>query len=421
MRGRRAAILSLAVVACARPLDPPGGPEDLAPPQVIAIEPAPFSVVPGYRGAVVFRFDERISERNVEDAVVVSPITGEVRARHGRSSVAVEVAGGWRPGVVYRVALRPRIGDLFGNVMTEPAEAIFSTGPEIPDGALAGIITDRLTGQPVSGARVEAREQDTELIHLAITDESGYFDMPTLPAGTFAVTAYIDQSRNRRLDPFEPRAETVIELGAADTAVAALAVLAPDTTPARLVSADPIDTTGVRLTFDDHLDPDWPASGARVVLAPADTAPGQPAAGVPVDSVRHPWQLPVRQPVAATDTAAGAAQADTLAPQRRTGPAAADTAAAPATGPLPSRDLIVWTRYPLQPGVAYRVWVEAVVNVAGLPEGGGTAVFVVPLPPPPPPPPEPDEEAVADDDAGDEPVEDDAGEDEPAADRPVGS
>jgi hypothetical protein len=415
MRGWSAAVLSLSVLACARPFGPPGGPEDQVPPQVIAIEPAPFSAVPGYRGAVVFRFDERISERGVSDAVMVSPITGEVRARHGRSSVAVEVAGGWRPGVVYRVVLRPRITDLFGNVMTEPAEAIFSTGPEIPEGAFAGIVTNRLTGQPVPGARVEAQEQGTDLVHLAITDESGYFDMPTLPAGTFTVTAYIDQSRNRRLDPFEPRAATVIALGAADTAVAALAVLAPDTTPARLVSADPVDTTAVRLTFDDHLDPDWPASEARVVLAAADTTPDQQTTGVPIDSVRHAWQLRAREPGAAQDTAAtaGAAPADTAVAQRRSEPVAGDTAAAPAlaTGPLPARELIVWTRYPLQPGVTYRVWVEAVVNVAGLGGGGGTVDFRVPVPPPPRV--EPDAEPAAD------PEDDDPDDDDPDDDDPV--
>jgi hypothetical protein len=422
--GAAAAALLVAVAGCAREFAPPGGIEDRTPPRVVSINPEPFAVTPGFRGAVVFQFDERISERGLEDAVIVTPITGEVRVRHGRSAVSVTVAGGWRPGVVYRVLLRPRVQDLFGNRMTAPVEALFSTGPEIPHGAFAGLVTDRITGRPVAAARVEATEEATGLVHLAVSDSSGFFDLPNLPAGIFNVTAYVDQSRNRRLDPFEPRAVTTFQLAEADTVVAALAVLPPDTTPARLVQAEPRDSVHLRLTFDDFLHPDHPAGAAWVaVWELSDTTAVRDSVAVAVGGLMHPWEAAA--PAAAADTAPAEPRPEAAPPpaRRQLGPVrtapergrlgpertdeaaeavpgqpadpAVDTVAAAARrpiGPLPTRELLVLLAAPLRPETWYRVSVGGVVNIVGLPDGGGSALVQTPAPRPEPPVEEADEE-----------------------------
>ena len=140
--------------ACARQGSPPGGPEDRRPPVVVTTSPEPFEVLTEpFRGPVRFRFDERVSERvsggTLDDAVLVSPRTGAVRARHGRQDISVDIAGGFKPGLVYRVTLQPVIRDLFNNQMRDPFEFVFSTGGEFTASAVAGLVWDRTTGEGI--------------------------------------------------------------------------------------------------------------------------------------------------------------------------------------------------------------------------------------------------------------------------------
>ncbi|HSM59997.1 MAG TPA: hypothetical protein VK849_04330, partial [Longimicrobiales bacterium] len=78
---------------------------------MVRTEPDTLARVEAFRGPVRFHFDERISERveggSLDDAVLVSPRTGEVRVSHGRTDISVELSGGFRPGLVYRVTLLP--------------------------------------------------------------------------------------------------------------------------------------------------------------------------------------------------------------------------------------------------------------------------------------------------------------------------
>ena len=122
--GVAAALLGAAALSCARPGTPRGGPEDRRPPVVIEAEPAPRASVADPNTPIRFRFSERISERPargvLDDAVLVSPMTGAVQVDHGSEELRVFVAGGLRSGLVYRVTVLPVIVDLFGNRMSEP-------------------------------------------------------------------------------------------------------------------------------------------------------------------------------------------------------------------------------------------------------------------------------------------------------------
>ena len=147
MTGRRGTRLSRGVTvvaclgmalagACARQGAPPGGPEDRRPPVVIRTEPDTFARLEGFDGPVRFHFDERISERVdgvLDDAVVVSPATGDVRVSHNRTTLTVDVAGGFRPGVpappellkgsAYRNRVRLRAPDDVSLAVGQPIRA----------------------------------------------------------------------------------------------------------------------------------------------------------------------------------------------------------------------------------------------------------------------------------------------------------
>ena len=179
-----AGLAALAATACANQGAPPGGPIDVRPPVVIRTEPDTFATLTDLNAPVRFHFDERISETAgggaLEDAVTVSPATGEVRVGHGRSTLSVEVEGGFRPGLLYRVTLQAVVRDMFGNQLRDPFELVFSTGGSAPPTAVAGQVWNRTTGGPLSGALVQAISPDS-LTHIARADQEGIYVLRYLP------------------------------------------------------------------------------------------------------------------------------------------------------------------------------------------------------------------------------------------------
>ncbi|MDX1674294.1 MAG: Ig-like domain-containing protein [Longimicrobiales bacterium] len=417
-----ALVTAAAAVACAQPGRPTGGPVDESPPRVIGVQPAAFDTLRDLRKPVIFQFDERISERlqdvtELREAVLVSPAAGVPLVDRGRREIEVRLAGGWEADRVYRVVVLPVFSDLFGNPRREPVELVFTTGAPIRETAIAGFVRDRVTAQPVSGARVEAVRRDDGEVHVAVTDTAGFFAIRYAPIGDYDVRAWIDQDRDREPDFFEAQDTAAPRLAAADTVVLELGLLPMDTTAARLARAEPVDSVTVRLVFDDYFAP-GPVEGAtRLYLLPDSvlvTDQGRLLHGALADSI-------LAAEAAARDSAgAGAGSGDSLpaAPQpaaRADLGTARDTVraapgqqqAAPARragtpgGPrLPSQTLIVVFPEPLIPDTTYQVQVEGLVNIRGLPGGGGTAPFRSPVPPPPDTTAAPDSAAAPADTAG---------------------
>ncbi len=416
-----AAGLVLSALACARMGQPPGGPEDRIPPQVVATTPDTFATVDGpYREAVVFRFNERISERptqgELSDAVIVSPRTGQVEVEHSRESLEVSIIGGFRDSVVYRLTLRPVIRDMFQNSMLDAFELVFSTGAPIEPYVLAGRVTDRITGDAVEGARVNAVLRDPRpdtLIHTAVTDTGGVYAMRYIPPGIYRVTAFEDTNRNFEVDGFEPRGEELDGVDPpADTAVVEIALLEPDTTPARVVSVEVADSATLAIETDDHLDPTSPfLRDVTVEIALGEeTDTVAPVPGVDSLFHTHEWErraelvdslARVRQDslararadslttvadslLASGDSAAADSVrtlAEQAAPAEAGGGGGQQDRQAREEEPRAEQTFYALLDRPLPVEVPYRVTVEGIVNINGVAGGGGEET-VVRLPPP---------------------------------------
>jgi hypothetical protein len=411
---RRAALLRFAVLtcalagaagalSCAQAYPPPGDDPDRLPPALIGTSPEPLAVVPEFREPVVFRFDERLSERGFSEALVtVSPQDSTVRVQRARTEVRVSIDGGWRPDRIYRVVLLPGIRDLFGNTREEAVEVVFSTGPPVPNTAVAGMVMDRLTGRGAQNAMVMAVRRGEAAAYTAVGDTGGFFSLRHLPLGVYDVTAFADLNRNRRLDSAEPLDSARVSLGAAtDTTMVVFNVLAADSTAPRATRAEAVDSLHVRVTFDDHFDPGDDTGGAAQVHVLPDSSSFAAGTAVMVSTVFERRQreaaleAQAAQAAARADSVAAAAAADTTAadtaaadtarpaaPRTRQAQQAPPQAAEPETPPLPSRDLVVRLDRPLPPG-RYAITVSDVTNINGL-TGGGTAVFEVRAPPPEP-------------------------------------
>ncbi len=386
--------------ACANPGNPPGGPRDRLPPQVVETVPDTFAIVEPFSGPVRIKFNERISERvaggSLDRAVQVSPRTGAVRVKHRRDGLEVSVAGGFQAGLVYRVTVLPVVNDMFQNPMNEAFEFVFSTGPPPVPNVLAGVVVDRITGRARQGISVVAMpaEEEDGVQNVAQTDTSGIYALRYLPEGTYRVQAFEDMNRNDEADRQEPRAEAVKTLTNIDTIFAHLAILAPDTTAAILASTEAVDAATLRIVFDDYLDPDSSLAAVNVSLSrEGDAAPR-------TDSVLHWHEYQERMD---SLRARAAADEDAPVPPRRApararpqsggrrggqgpgGGAIGQTSAGmtPLGEPLPGREVFVLLADTLVPEVPYVVTVSGVTNIAGTAGGGGQDTLSYTPPPPP--------------------------------------
>ncbi len=427
--------------ACANQATPSGGPEDRRPPIVIRTEPDTFGELAQLDASVRFHFNERISESvaggDLSTAVSVSPMTGDVQVGHGRSSITVSVEGGFRPGLVYRVTLLPVVGDMFGNTMRDAFELVFTTGGDpAPTATVAGEVWDRVSGRGLSGATVQAVGADS-LVHVARSDDQGVFALRYLPTGEFTLTGYDDANLSQELDPREARGSRSALVAVGDTLVVEIPVLAPDSTPAVLGSADALDSVTVVMEFDDYLDPDAPVDSIEVNLTSEEVeAPRMIRLFHEAEYARYVEQVedsfavldsieaaalaaaaPVPDSMNDPATGNGADSATVVVPEVDTltldltgdslvvapnGPGAA-TGPAPAA-PIPSRPtpprlsgapagirpghtptgrrLVGVLDGPLAAG-EYEISVGSVVNINGLGDGGGEVVLVYEPPPPP--------------------------------------
>ena len=389
--------------ACASQEAPTGGLQDLRPPIVVRTEPDTFGALENLGDQVRFHFDERVSERaaggSLEDAVSVSPNTGDIQVRHGRSSISVEIEGGFQPGLVYRVTLLPVLSDLFGNQLRDPFELVFSTGGEPSPTTLAGEVWDRITGQGREGVIVRAVGEDS-LMHVARTDADGVFAFRYLPSGTFILTAFEDLDRDGDVGPTEVQGSIGARIEALDTLLVDIPVLAPDTTPAIAASAEVLDSVTIFVEFDDFLDPNVSVDQIGLVIT-------QPGGGAPAiirlfheheyrdfvdltnDSLARLDSLEAAdQEASGGDTlpqdSLAAASVDTSAPPLATREGPPSLPGGPQTSPpgrlLPGRRVVGRLDLPVEMGVEYQVTTSFVVNINGIMGGGGDAVFLVELP-----------------------------------------
>jgi hypothetical protein len=427
---------------CARPGRPPGGPDDRIPPMVVATTPDTFALVEANRDPVVFEFSERISERptqgRLEQSVVVSPVTGDVRVKHSRAGLEVSVIGGFQPDLVYRVRVLNSIKDLFNNPMEGPFELVFSTGGEYEAHVLAGVVTDRISGEAVESVRVEAREvvvSDTGVVvredapaYLAVTDTAGIYLLRYIPSGSYRITVYQDNNRNQEPDFRELKGETGQTLGqrlpALDTIISDLTLLASDSTVTQVVRVEAEDSTRLKVTFDDYLDPLRPVGPVEAGLFVDPGEEETPTeAGPEVDQIL--WQheldslMAARDSIRAADSVAMVLDslrvvADSLELQLGTLQAAGDTLDAPGVegelesirtrleppdpegepeedeevAPdepiLPEQHFYVLLTDPMASGQLYRFTVAGVENINGLTGGGGESGVSWTRPDPPP-------------------------------------
>lgn len=357
---------------------PPGGPVDVAAPQIVAIIPDSGSV--GVKPKeILFRFDEVVSERppsatTLGDLFLISPRDGVPDASWHRDAIGVKPAHGWRANTPYTVIMMRGLADLRGNVRNTGISTFFSTGTTIPRTRIAGHVFDWVSGSPASGALIESFvPPDSIHPYVALADSSGAFVIEHVPPARYTVRAYLDRNRNLGIDPSEPWDSLSINL--ADSVRIDLVIFTHDTVPPRIREVKALDSLTLQVAFDKPVDPAQTLTAANfAVIAPdsspvpivragpppKDTAVGVNPAGAPKPAVRVP--APVRAPPPG--------RRDTSLVVKPVMPR-----------PKPINEAIIKLQHPLTPKVAYHVRAIGIRGLLGR-TGDSERAYTPPAPAP---------------------------------------
>lgn len=372
---RRVTAAALLGLACASPGMPPGGPPDVAAPQIVKIVPDSGRVGVSPK-EVIFQFDEVVSERppgatTLDDLFLISPRDGAPNVSWHRSAITVRPRRGWRPNTSYTVIMLPGIADIRGNVRNTGATTFFSTGKTIPHTRLAGFVFDWVAGTPAKGVLVESFvSPDSLRPYIALVDSNGAFAIEHLPPARYTVKAFADGNKNFGIDPGEQWDSVSINL--TDTVRTTLLIFAHDSVPPRIREVSAIDSVTLRVGFDRPVHPSQTLTAANFAVIGPDSAPVPILnAGPPVkdtSAARVSPVLPAAQP------------APTRAPPRRD----TVTVAKPVMPrPSPISEAVIRFARPLAPKTTYRVRAIGIRGLLGY-TGDSERPYTTPAPPPPP-------------------------------------
>ena len=374
---RRLIAAALVPLACASPGMPPGGPPDVAAPQIVSIVPDSGTV--GVKPKeVVFHFDEVVSEKppsttTLADLFLISPRDGVPRVSWHRDAISVKPAHGWRANTPYSVILLRGLADIRGNVRNTGAMTFFSTGPTIPQTRISGQVFDWVAGTPAAGALVESFVPPDSLHpFVALVDSSGVFVLDHLPPGQYAVRAYLDRNKNLAVEPSEPWDSTTLNL--TDSAQKEFLVFTHDTVAPRIRDVEVVDSLSLRVTFDRPIDPTQTITAANFSLTAPDSTRISIASAGPAPKDTTPKVIPpeARPPVGR------------LPAGRTPTRAAGDTVAVPKrvmSRPSPISSVIIKLQHPLFPKTVYRVRAIGIRGLTGR-TGDSERAYTSPAPAP---------------------------------------
>lgn len=370
---RRVTAAVMLCVGCASPGMPPGGPPDIAAPQLIAIVPDSGTLGTSPK-EVIFRFDEVVAERpsgatSLDDLFLISPRDGTPETSWHRQAIGVRPRRGWRPNTPYTVIMLRGISDLRGNVRNTGASTFFSTGKTIPQTRFTGRVFDWIAGTPATGSLVEAFVKPDSLHpYVALVDSTGVFTIEHLPPASYTVRAYQDRNRNLGIDPGEQWDS--LSVGITDSMSVTFLMFAHDTLPPRIRDLLLLDSISVRVIFDKPVSPAQALSAGNFAVVGPDSTP------IPIVSVGAQR----KDTSARVNPALGIVPAPAVAP-----PPPRDTTPAKPAMPRPSpiTETVINLGRPLAPKTTYRVRAIGIRGLLGV-TGDSDRMISIPAPPPEP-------------------------------------
>lgn len=203
-----AAACWIILAGCAKVMPLTGGDQDKTPPAYRSSTPDTFSL--NFKGkAVIIKFDEFINLKDPTHEILVSPpVYPAPEFILNGQAVKIKFKDSLLPNITYVIQFGKSIEDITeGNVNTG-FSFVFSTGPYLDSGVVAGNIADAFTGKPSEGFKVMLYKPDVsdsfpykeKPFYLAYTDAGGNFRLGNLRKGDYRIFALKEDNNNYLYD-----------------------------------------------------------------------------------------------------------------------------------------------------------------------------------------------------------------------------
>lgn len=203
--------LAALVVSCAKQGYPSGGPRDITPPAVTAMQPEAGTTHFANRSFSI-TFDEYVVLNDPDNNIIISPpIQPKPQYTLKGKSLVVDLPDTLRPDVTYLFQMHGAIADFTEGNRIGPLEYAFSTGSVIDSLSLQGFVLDAYKGMPTDKTVTvllyrqsgDAEWDDSTVTrkqpdYVARCDEKGHFRFNFMADGQYRMIAIDDADRNLR-------------------------------------------------------------------------------------------------------------------------------------------------------------------------------------------------------------------------------
>jgi hypothetical protein len=189
-------------------MEPPGGPEDKTPPAIIVIRPQNGSTMLPADASFRITFSENMRREKVEGAIFLSPIFWDYPdLKWSGKTLTVSPPERLKPNTTYILTIGADATDFVGNRMGRSQSFVFSTGPAIDSGSIAGnvyyISTQQtiydIWGYTISDTVIDFMRRIPD--HATQVDSAGRFALEHLGPGRFLVICVNDKNDDLFWDP----------------------------------------------------------------------------------------------------------------------------------------------------------------------------------------------------------------------------
>ncbi|MFP4543868.1 MAG: Ig-like domain-containing protein [Candidatus Kapaibacterium sp.] len=199
-------LIAIIIYGCANTLQPPGGPPDKTPPEVLEVNPAQDST--NYAGEKIkFKFSKYMNRSQVLQSISSMP---EIKYKSNWSGkdLELEIAEPLDSNTTYVVQLGSGYTDYYGNKPNDSYTLVFSTGSMIDTGRIEGRLFDEEPAEvSIFAYRIDNINPDTLDIskekprYFTETGTNGSFTIRALKDGTYRIFAVRDKFDDRKYDP----------------------------------------------------------------------------------------------------------------------------------------------------------------------------------------------------------------------------
>lgn len=201
-------LTGFALIRCANPVAPTGGPKDVTPPKVVATSPANQSI--WFTGKeIAITFDEFVQLKDLQNQMIISPPVGEppdILLR--RKTMHITFKEPLRANSTYNIFFGKGIVDLTeGNILQDYIFS-FSTGAILDSLSIEGKVLDAFNLSPVKDSYVMLYDSIYDSVpylsrpyYLARSAEDGSFKLNNLRDGKYLLFALGDKNNNYLYDP----------------------------------------------------------------------------------------------------------------------------------------------------------------------------------------------------------------------------